>query len=595
MYKRTLIALVVFMLLFGVVYLLEWSLRIPSQIKGAQRFEQLDFKFENEPASAWRSVSLPHNWDKSEPNRGGIGVYRAKLSLLSKPIGPIGFYLPKVSMNAEILLNGTSIGSGGSMKDPVARYWNQPIYLILPASLWKKGENIVKIRVAGFPNGRSGLGEIFVGQNVKILPQVEKYRLQLMLLDVGSFSINLILGVMLLFWAKKTKEIAIFYFAIGALFSSIVIADSFWIDVPLYRFTWRWITHVSIAYSVIFYYLFMLKMLKKKIAWFETAVIFYLSVGSMVLYSANQGQLLPWASWLHLGSLLAMVQLIILSGKSWIKNANTMHLWLGGCISLVLFFGLVDWIPTILHLPKQSPYIYYVGPVAFSFAVSIGLLSRYVHALETEHNYTEKLQQSLSTQQERLDNQHQLILGLEKDQAVYEERDRIVRELHDGIGGQLMGALSLSEKKDLNIEKQIRYALDELRVIMDSLDPDSDFLTMLGMFRQRIEGDLNRNNIKLKWLVECTPTPLLNSPEKSLQAMRIVQEAIANTIKYAHSSEITIIVKQNNLTVSDNGIGIQNNNNSGRGIQNMRWRTEQLKAKFNIESSTKGTEINITW
>ncbi|HFB64104.1 MAG TPA: hypothetical protein ENJ60_01060 [Aeromonadales bacterium] len=595
MLKRTITVLLIFLALFLLVFALQQTLKIPEHIEGAQVFEQLDFKFQNEPDSAYHPVSLPHNWDKSEPDKGGIGIYRAKLFLVNIPKGAIGFYLPKVSMNAEILLNGTSIGSGGSMEDPVARYWNQPLYLILPTGLWKEGDNIVEIKVYGFPNGRSGLGRIFVGQSSKLTPKVENYRLKLMLLDIGSFSINFILGFMLLLWASRTKEIALFYFAIGALISCVAIADSFWIEVPIHRFTWRWLTHLSIAYSVIFYYLFMLRMLQRRLGWFEKIAIAYLAIGSFVLCFASQGQLLPWARWLHLGSLIVIIQLIYLCSISFIKNLNVMHLWLGACMSLVFIFGIMDWIPAILKTTKDTPYLYYIGPVAFSFAVAIGLLSRYVNALELEFKHTRILKESLEEQQKSLDQQHQQIMQLENERVVNEERNRIVRELHDGIGGQLMGALSLSEKKDPVIEKQVRYALDELRVIMDSLDPDSDFLTMLGMFRQRIEADLNRNQISLNWKVDTTPSALKDSPEKSLEAMRIIQEAVTNTIKYANASQITVVVTQSNLSVSDNGQGFQKNNHSGRGMKNMQWRSEKIQAQFKLNTSEKGTVIQLYW
>jgi len=130
---------------------------------------------------------------------------------------------------------------------------------------------------------------------------------------------------------------------------------------------------------------------------------------------------------------------------------------------------------------------------------------------------------------------------------------------------------------------------------MDSLDPESDFLTMLGMFRQRIEGDLNRNQIELIWQVDTPPLILLNSPEKTLQAIRVVQEAIANTIKYAHASEITVVVDQSCISIFDNGIGIQDLNKKGRGLQNIKWRSEQLDAQFVLNTSSSGTEISLFW
>ena len=595
MLRRFLVFSAIFLMLFALAFLLEWGLRTPQQIAGAQVFEQLFFKFEHEPESAWRSVSLPHNWDESEPGKGGVGVYRTRLFLLEIPKEPIGFYLPKLSMNAEILLNGVSIGSGGSMQEPVARYWNQPLYLVLPTGLWRVGDNIVQIRVFGYANNHSGLGAIIVGRNSLLLPRVENYRLRLLLLDIGSFSINLVLGLVLLFWAVKTGEIAIFYFAVGALLSSIVIADSFWIEVPLHRFSWRWITLSANFFSIIFFYLFMLKMLEKPVNTIGKVFMAVLVAGTLALLLASSGELLPWARWLRLITLLMMLQLVFVSIKGWMLEAKRLHLWLGACMWVVLVLGIVDWLPMMTHSTKSSPYLFYLGPVAFSFAVALGLLSRYIHALEIEKNHTELLRQSLKRQQQDLQQQHQRITQLENERVVHEERDRIVRELHDGIGGQLMGALTLSENQDSAVEKQVRYALDELRVIMDSLDTDADFLTMLGMFRHRMEKDLQRQNITLRWAVDEVPPSLEHSPEKSLHGMRIIQEAVANTIKYARAGEIRIEVKSDRLVISDDGVGVQDEKRVGRGLKNMRWRSEQLGASFDFESSAQGTRVIVSW
>jgi signal transduction histidine kinase len=598
---RSLIALFAYGCIFLLTLLLENTLRIESEIPGAIQLSLASFSLNN---SEDVKVSLPHNWDKSFPNQGGIGRYHFQVKHQVKPNGSWAIYLPQLSMNASVSINGVNIGNGGSMVDPIARYWNLPLYFIVPESLWKEGDNFIDVYIAGYPNGRSGLSPIFAAPHYLLHKYYEKRKLTLILLDIGSFAINLILGVIILIWASQTKDLGLYFFGFGALISCIPIADSFWTDVELYRFIWRWITHCSLSIAIALFYLFMLKMLHRPLGLYGKCVMGYMGMVMIALLFTNNALLLPVAKWLHFGDLFLIVQLIYICISDWVKRGSSLSLWLGGCMFIVLNFGLADWLPAVLNQTKNSPYIYYIGPVAFSFAVSLALLARYISALSVERHYSENLQSELKAQKEMLDQQFKIIAELEKDRAVANERNRIMRELHDGIGGHLMAALALSEKKNISshddeiyfTQKRIRYALDELRLVMDSLDQSAEFETALAMLRQRIEPELLNHNIKLIWDIGESPPVFLGSPERILHGLRLIQEAIVNVLKHAQSTVIEVKLSGFELSIADNGVGFNvKEKSSGRGLHNIRWRAEQLQADLIIESTDKGSKISIVW
>ena len=75
--------------------------------------------------------------------------------------------------------------------------------------------------------------------------------------------------------------------------------------------------------------------------------------------------------------------------------------------------------------------------------------------------------------------------------TLLEERDRIMRDLHDGLGSQLVGAIHevrVEAPDPKKLEDVLARCLDELRLAIESIDPDARHLPlMLGALRYRME------------------------------------------------------------------------------------------------------------
>lgn len=581
--------LTVIVLVFSVLFVL----RTPEQIQGALRLSRAEFSKSGEPGT-WQGLRLPDGWDKRLPGYSGSGWYRFHIKTEDVPNKLWGVYMPRLNMNAELYVNGALVGSGGSMEEPVSRHWNLPLYLQISPGALRAGDNEISIRLRGFANGRSGLSPIFVGPDNALFPIYRTRLLHSHELSVGAFAVNMALGLILFVWWYASRDTAFLWFALGSLLSCVYILDSFWVNTPFFRIDWRWLTHAALGCSISFYYLFMLRMLDHPVRRFERAILIYAIAGSLLLRLADDAHLLPYALYLHLGSLGMMMHLIWLSFSGWLKKARPLHLWLGVCMLLVAIFGFADWIPVMLHLEKKTPYVYYLGPVAFSFVVWLVLFRRFLTAVQTERNFAQSMKTSLQQQKDLLRQQHQRIATLERERAVDEERNRIMRELHDGLGGHLVGALSISEQTQNMgaLNACIRHALDELRFMMDSLDPDTDVLTMLGMLRMRIEPGLTETGIRLVWDIRGRPDALPEGAASALHVMRIVQESITNGVRHARSSRIIFRMSHSGFCIADNGNGFAANMTSpGRGLSHMKWRADQLGASLKIRTSLNGTVI----
>ena len=225
------------------------------------------------------------------------------------------------------------------------------------------------------------------------------------------------------------------------------------------------------------------------------------------------------------------------------------------------------------------------------------------------YRYTLKQEQKL--QQELIKEE------TKRSQAIVEseenERQRLARELHDGVG-QLLSATKLnlstltSNSSTFEEKDKIQNSMDilddsirEIRNISHNMVPD--VLLKFGL-KRAIEDFISRINQtkKLEIHFECNGFDE-NSLENTgkLMLYRLIQESVNNTIKYAQATQMTIQLSADtseiSLLMEDNGKGFdmeEVKQKGGIGLKNMQLRTEYLKGKLDIESSPKnGTTIII--
>jgi integral membrane sensor domain MASE1 len=197
-------------------------------------------------------------------------------------------------------------------------------------------------------------------------------------------------------------------------------------------------------------------------------------------------------------------------------------------------------------------------------------------------------------------------LQIEKQKLLLLERERLTREMQVGLGSQLVSALAMVERGHAppnQIAESLRRVLDDLRIIIDSLDPSTmDLPTSLGKLRARVEPLLRRNGASLSWHVGAEVHSDILGPEDVLHTLRIIQEAIANTLRHAHARhiELSLAVAEEEprslrLSICDDGCGLPNSDKiGGRGIENMKARASTLGATLSIESRDTGTSVDLT-
>lgn len=203
--------------------------------------------------------------------------------------------------------------------------------------------------------------------------------------------------------------------------------------------------------------------------------------------------------------------------------------------------------------------------------------------------------------------------------SMEEERARISRDIHDGIGQMLTGLKINME--NLSDEEKLSDAGKKTLTKINSLLKDviGEIRRMSNEITPRALGDLGIEPV-ISHLLETSVKPYFQKvgfktnmkavrldPQKEIAIFRIVQECMNNSIKHSSATEIAInlLYKEGfiTLTIIDNGIGFDYDyfinhtdiRNIGKsGINNIIERTNLLYGTYKFESpKNKGSKLTI--
>lgn len=222
---------------------------------------------------------------------------------------------------------------------------------------------------------------------------------------------------------------------------------------------------------------------------------------------------------------------------------------------------------------------------------------------QKEINYRQQLKELEQEQQLTISNA--MLEGEER------ERQRVGRDLHDGLGGTLAGIkINLSDVvannsgagNDTELGKiiaQLDNSVNDLRSIARNLMPE----TLLKFGLQTALKDLCEtfNNSGLKITLQLIDIQESMEVAVKINIYRIIQEILSNTVRHSGASQLLLQCSQNEsvflITAEDNGRGFDANaadNTKGIGLSNIRNRVALLHGKMDLNTAVnEGTSINI--
>ncbi len=196
------------------------------------------------------------------------------------------------------------------------------------------------------------------------------------------------------------------------------------------------------------------------------------------------------------------------------------------------------------------------------------------------------------------------IREIERARILSEERQRLMQDMHDGLGSSLVSALRAMERGELergNAARMIRGCLDDLKLVIDSMESvDADLLLLLATLRTRLGPRLKAGGIALRWEVTDVPALPWLDGRNALHILRILQEAFTNILQHADATEIRVAtwVAEGRVAVviADNGRGFSRNDvgrASGKGLANQARRAESIGAAITWAPGNPGTCVTL--
>jgi signal transduction histidine kinase len=184
-----------------------------------------------------------------------------------------------------------------------------------------------------------------------------------------------------------------------------------------------------------------------------------------------------------------------------------------------------------------------------------------------------------------------------------EERRRLRRDLHDGLGAQLAAlAIQTSVIRSLitrdpvaadaavsELRAELKTAITDIRRLVHGLRPPAlDELGLAGALTQRIErfgaGDIESSSTSLAIRFDIPESLPALPAAVEVAVFRIVEEALTNVARHANARrvdvEISVDARELSVSIADDGEGMQPERDAGVGMYSMRERAEELGGAF---------------
>lgn len=570
-------------------------LAISNQPHSLQEVDPTSIFATNDNTTAWEQRTLPDYWSTKEGDEGGQGWYRLRFELDEQVISSSNnwaIYVPKHSRVMALYLNEKRIGDTGQFSMPLSDNFVRPYLFPIHSSLLNAGENQILIRLAGYSFDEISLSKIFIDTEDNLNGAYRlRYGFGVGVALIGFYSMSLMAILVFLFWLFRPGDTQYLWFSLTSLFGAMFASNRLITDFPLPITAELQSVFYNSAVSlytlccVVFLHRFtQLKPYNRERFYFFIICVYAVTAIALPAESAFFSTNL-----MHVVDAAYGIYILYFIYHHRDRNAKLdLYVVLGlCCLAYALSFN--DLLLRLVDKPYSSWLTMQWAPLLIYIAFVSLILSRLFRTLRGFEQLTDALQK-------RVADKSQQVIELEKKQAVNEERRRIMFDLHDGIGGQLVNAVNYLNRHpghDAVLLETVNTALQDLRFVVDSIDSsgEQEVYLLLGTFRERFEPIIQAQGIQFVWDVDETFNAETLGPSASLNLLRILQEAVTNAIKHGEPDTIYIRTSENTIEVEDNGIGFDPTKKPGLGIRSMKERANNIGMTATVTRTDRGTRV----
>lgn len=557
------------------------------------------------PSPALRGEPRPLPLTLSRPVFPGTARWvRATFALGAVPSQELGIFLPYASPQAAVYLNGAYLGESQGFGSADGDAWNQPLYIRIPAVLLRPSGNSLLIELYSPSEGPLELGPLWVGGNSMLEPTYQwRLWLQVTGVEVVTLLVGLIGALAAALWLRRRSESLFGLFALSCGIW-MVRNTQFFVVRTHSLFYFALITDAALFWLVAVLFRLSFRILERRFPRIEAGLFCYALLATVAMYLGGHSHkwIVTAIAYAGLLPVAAVFQVYLTAATVRVPSVLRALLWLAAIVTSLS--GAYDLALMLEWVPWPASYLMPYSSLFYSVTVGWALVDRFVRT----HNQYEQLNVALDARvrerESALRAQYAEAADLERTRAVAAERERILRDVHDGLGLHLIAARQLVEQGHHSREEiasVLSDAMDELRIAIDSMKPTADdLLVMLGDLRYRLEPRLNAAGIELHWDVDSGGPLAQLGPSAITHITHIVKEVCANAIKHSRATEMRLSVRCRDpqtlaITITDNGRGYDVAAvREGVGTASMRKRARDIGAGLEIESRPGHTRVALS-
>lgn len=584
---------------------------------GLLTFKKAELAFDTSwtpPANGWEQRAIPAPILTEELKRrekGGMTLWaRMAFDRSDLPEGPIAFYTVNTRERFILLLNGTEIYRNFSGADDQVLGWNRPYLAEIPQQLLRESNNELMMRIDTGVYWHVGIGTVQLGPSAKL--EAERSYIQFWRIT-GVIAANAVMmasvAYAFLLWFLGWRDKRTLLWGVIGLFWLFRNFHFFVERPPFEAALFRDISHYLIYFVVALTYSFCAEVFDVKrrrlFNILQYSFALFVCVLRFILIEKGISDVLC-----NILTLVSGVSVIYIAVLAFWKSRRLDHLLILAGLIATAGFSLHDVGRTTNVLAWDGvgfflqPYAGFVMAWAFFVPIALNIVRAFHDSSQMNivlENKVREVSAALRDSEKKLREQEVIL-------AVNQERDRLMREIHDGIGSNLVTALAVAERQQHPPESvaTLKRSLSDLKLTVDSLEAvDGDVVLLLANLRHRLEPDLRDAGLKCTWSVEACPQLPWLDPVNALHLLRLIQEAISNVVSHAQASFVAIVCSVDvrrgrsgiQIEISDDGIGFDSsaNKDKGRGLASMRSRAKSLGGAIEFGPSERGGVRIVVW
>jgi signal transduction histidine kinase len=556
----------------------------------------------------WRRAGLPLSLPRVDAPQGGVSITWLRVALPAAGqtgAGALALYGARIKSDGPIAVYAD--GKLLQTSQEQGQLWSSlftPLWLTLERRDGDAPLGELLIRIQHKPDYLVAVSSLWLGP-ADILRS--RYQLRLWLqrgLPQMLNSAFLAVGVFALFvWLRRRESGYLLFFVLATV--SYVAHLHYYAELPIAGDWFGWVTLNSLFWLLAVVHVFLRQLHGRPLTVLTRCLVgatIAVGLATMPLPGALPNSPLVLAM-IYAVALAIGVTVAVVGGVSaWRTSREGRWIAAGLCLCVVL--GMSDW---MLHNNVIDTEHWFLGAYtnAVTFIMFGGLMyQRYVHAIREVETVNASLAQRLLQREQELELSHARLRAVEMRQTISDERQRLMQDMHDGLGSSLIGAIRAVERADAGIDVShiLRGCLDDLKLTIDSMEPvEADLLLLLATLRFRLEPRLESAGVALQWKVRDVPALDWLDPTRALHILRIVQESIANILQHTRATEIRIETAAERehvlISVTDNGHGFDTAAAlaaaRGHGLQNQQRRARALGGAVAWASDAGGTRFTL--